>query len=74
MLSATIIRKAERLGREWADHHHAIPGKPEPLPYGNLHHDRACAARWLELTGTFPSWYSAQYATPQPCDQQPRPY
>jgi len=50
--------KAAELGRQWAEKHFLMPGRPEPLKYGNLEHDKACAERWNELTGKFPSWYT----------------
>lgn len=46
------------LGRQWAEKHFLMPGRPVPLKYGNLDHDKACAERWNELTGKYPSWYT----------------
>jgi hypothetical protein len=51
-------RKDDELGRQWAEKHFLMPGRPEPLRYGNLSHDDACAHRWNELTGRFPSWFT----------------
>jgi hypothetical protein len=45
------------MGKDWAERHYAMPGRPEPVKYGNLWHDRACAERWHELTGEFPKWF-----------------
>jgi hypothetical protein len=46
------------LGKQWAEHHFIMPGRPEPLKVNNLDHDEACAERWNELTGKFPSWWT----------------
>jgi hypothetical protein len=48
----------QELGRQWAEKHFLMPGRPEPLRYSNLDHDKACAERWNELTGRFPSWWT----------------
>lgn len=53
---ATQREREHELGKEWANHHYAMPGSPEPVRYGNTVHDDACALRWKCLTGSFPSW------------------
>ncbi len=52
-----------RMGQEWAEMHFRPwgGGEPtEPMPYGNVIHDAACARRWELLTGKLPSWFRAE--------------
>jgi hypothetical protein len=50
--------KRRELGRQWAEKSFLTPGRPEPLKYGDVLHDKACAERWCELTGRYPSWWT----------------
>jgi len=50
--------RAEEAGRQQAELHFLQPGRPEPAKVRGKLQNRACAERWNELAGRYPSWYT----------------
>jgi len=49
--------KAEEAGRQQAELHFLQNGRPEPPEVRGKRQNKACAERWAELTGRYPSWF-----------------
>jgi len=50
--------RAEEAGRQTAEVHFLQNGRLEPAKVRGVAQNRACAERWNELAGKYPSWFT----------------